>query len=270
MFDELRVARIEAQRLAEEGRRRDGVAFRTGDERREITVERDRFHIVGGVEAAMDLGDGADPALHVRQCRAGLRLLGTEALLLEVDERADQRERVGDAVVDLPQQRFGAIARLPHLPLRRLLLAPHPVLGDRVLDGVLEELDEDAADVLDDVVDGSRLQRGDGDAPLVAATGVDHRRMIGHRLDLGEDFEALLARHEMVEHDGVEALRGGHCHALRASVGQQHLVSLPRQRPLHEPAQTGIIVDVEQSRRRRGNVGHVGSGTCMIERNRPS
>ena len=171
-------------------------------------------------------------------------------------------------MVDLAEQRLGALARLAHLALGLDLLAAHAVLLDGVVDGLLQEFDEDAADVLDDVVRGAGLEGSDGDAPLVASRRIDHRRVIDHRPDLIEDFEPFLAGHEMVERNGVEPLRLEQRKPLFAAVRQHHLVAMTAQVPLHEAAQGGIIVDVEEPRSRRA--GHVYSGTCMMDRNRPS
>ena len=190
----------------------------------------------------------------MRTCTSAKRLprldmVGAKRLLLQEDERADKRERVGDAVVDLAQQRLGPLARLAHLALRLDLLAPQPLLLDGAVDRVLQKLDEDAADVLDHVVGGAGLQRGDRDTAFVAAGDVDDGRMIGHRPDLGEDLEAFLARHEMVERDGIEALATQKVETLGAAFGQHDLVALSRQLALHETTQGRVVVDIQEPRR---------------------
>ena len=81
-----------------------------------------------------------------------------------------------------------------------------------------------------------------------------------------EDFVALVERH------GVEALARQQREAGGAPVGHHDLVALAAQRPLHESAQRGIVVDVEKPRwiSLQGRPHPAPSGTWMTERNRPS
>ena len=219
----------------------------------------------------MDLRDRADAHLHVGQRVAREGLVRADRLLLEEDKGSDQRQRVGHAVVDLAQQRFRPLARFAHLALHHVLATPHPVLLDGRVDGVLQQLQENAADVLDDVVGRACLQRGDGDAPLVAAAGVDHRGRIGQGADLVQDFEPFPAGHEMVQRHRVEAARAQQRQAVVAALRQGDVVTLARERALHQAAECGVVIDVEDRYGRRPpDVCHGTSGTCMMERNRPS
>ena len=81
----------------------------------------------------MDAGDRRDAALDFAQRRARRRI--GDRLRLHADQRGDQREPVGDAVVDLVQQHLGAFLGLAHLALGAVALALQPCLLERLIDG---------------------------------------------------------------------------------------------------------------------------------------
>ena len=87
-----------------------------------------------------------------------------------MQQRGDDLQRVADAVVDLAQQHlaFGgkrrvAVARGMNLGLGLVARLLHRRLPQRAVDGDLEQGNEIALHVLDQIVGGAGLQRGDRD-----------------------------------------------------------------------------------------------------------
>ena len=90
------------------------------------------------------------------------RRLG-DRLGLHADQRGDQRQTVGDPVVDLVQQHFGAVPCFANLALGAIALALQPRGFDRLADRAAQQLEEFIADGLCDIVGGARLERRDRD-----------------------------------------------------------------------------------------------------------
>ena len=78
-------------------------------------------------------------------------------------------------------------------------------LPQRAVDGDLEQGNEIALDVLDQIVGGAGLQRGDGDAGVLRGGDEHHRRRIRDRQDPLQRFEAVEAGHVLIERDDVDA-----------------------------------------------------------------
>ena len=102
--------------------------------------------------------------------------IAAERPLLHGNEGGDELQAVGDAMVDLAQQHLGPLAGLAHLPLRGFLLPAQPFGRERLLGRRAQKVEEDPADILDDVVGGPGLQRRDGDPALIGPGDVDDGR----------------------------------------------------------------------------------------------
>ena len=213
----------------------------------------------------MDAGDRHDTRLHFQEGAA--RRVVLDGVGLEAGERSDQRQRVGDAVIDLVQQQFGAVAGFADRALGFLRLGLQPLLLQGGADGRAEQLAEVALHVLPDIVGGPGLERRDGDARILGAGHVDHRQVDGDALDLGQHVEARLVGQIVIERDGIEFFAGQEREPFVARTDVPDTNAVRRQRALHQPADTRIVVDVEDP-----DLIHRQSvaGTCITERKRPS
>ena len=77
------------------------------------------------------------------------------------------------------------------------------------------------------------------------------RRAVARLAHAPADLEAVDVRHRDVEDDGVELLGGEAVERLAAVLGERHVVALEGQRPLHRRAQRRLVVDHQDSHRRR-------------------
>ena len=78
-------------------------------------------------------------------------------------------------------------------------------LPQRAVDGDLEQRDEIALHVLDQIVGGAGLQRGDGDLGILRRGDEHHRRRIRDRQDPLQRLQAVEAGHVLIERDDVDA-----------------------------------------------------------------
>ncbi len=116
----------------------------------------------------MNLGHGGDPPHRIGQRRLDV-VLGARTGL-QMQQRGDDLQTVADAVIDLAQQHlaFGgkrrvAVARGVDLGLGVVAGLLDLRLAQRAVDGDLQQRDEIALDVLDQIIGGTGLQGGDGD-----------------------------------------------------------------------------------------------------------
>ena len=75
----------------------------------------------------------------------------------------------------------------------------------RAVDGDMEQGDEIALEILDQIIDGAGLQRGDGDRGILRRGDEHHRRRIRDRQDPLQRLEAVEAGHVLIERDDVDA-----------------------------------------------------------------
>ena len=113
----------------------------------EILVQQHALEIVRGVEPAMNLGHGGDPAHRIGQRRLDVFLAAR--IGLQVQQRGDDLQTVADAVVDLAQQHLAlggergiAVARGMDLGLGVVAGFLNPRLPQRAVDGNLQQGDE--------------------------------------------------------------------------------------------------------------------------------
>ena len=95
-------------------------------------------------------------------------------------------------------------------------------LPQRAVDGDLEQRDEFALHVLDQIIGGARFQRRDRDRRILRCRDEHHRRRIGYVEDPLQRLETVETGHVLVERDRVYA-------ALRKTVES------PRRRPHVRP-----------------------------------
>ena len=165
------------------------------------------------------------------------------------------------------QQQFGAVAGLADRALGFLRLGLQPLLLQGGADGRAEQLAEVALHVLPDIVGGPGLERRHGDARILGPGHVDHRQVDGDALDLGQHVEARLVGQIVIERDGIEFFAGQEREPFVARTDVPDTNAVRCQRALHQPANTRIVVDVEDP-----DLIHRQSvaGTCITERKRPS
>ncbi len=204
----------------------------------------------------------------------GVRELGG----LQAEQRRDELEAVADAMIDLPQhdrllggERLEPVERGAQLLLRGGLLAPQPLLIQCAVDRRREQFQEHALDVLEHVIGGALPQRGDGDARLLRRGHEDDRRHRRHRTQRAQHVKTVATGHVVVERDHVEMLGAGERDPRGPVRRHRDGVPDPFEMLLHQARDSGIVIDVEDTHHVGGREHrHVGSGTCITERNRPS
>ena len=95
-----------------------------------------------------------------------------------------------------------------------------------------------------------------------------HRRRARDRQNPLQRFEPVETGHVLIERDGVDAALRQAVEAVLAIGGMHHLEAEPRQAAVDQPRQCGVVVDIQQCRRRLVHVA--AGGTWMTEKNRPS
>ncbi len=123
----------------------------------------------------------------------------------------------------------------------------------------MEQGDEIALDVLDQVIDGAGLQRGDGDRGILRRRDEHHRRRVRDLQDPLQRFEAVEAGHVLIERDDVDAALTQPLQPFGAAVRMHHLDAEPRQAAVDQPGQRRIVVDVKQRGHGRGHVAAAGT-----------
>ena len=123
----------------------------------------------------------------------------------------------------------------------------------------MEQGDEIALDVLDQIIDGAGLQRGDGDRGILRRRDEHHRRRVRDRQDPLQRLEAVEAGHVLIERDNVDAALLQPLQPLCAAGRMHHLEAEPRQAAVDQPGQRRVVVDVQQRGRGRGHVAAAGT-----------
>ena len=141
-------------------------------------------------------------------------------------------------------------------------------LPQRAVDGDLQQRNEFALHILDQIVGRARLQRGDRDRRILRRRDEHHRRRVRDRENPLQRLQTVEAGHVLVERDGVDAALRQPRQALLAAFGMHDLEAGTRQAAVDQPRQTGVVVDIQQCRRRWGHVA--AGGTWMTEKNSPS
>ena len=129
----------------------------------------------------------------------------------------------------------------------------------RAVDGDMEQGDEIALHVLDQIIDGAGLQRGDGDRGILRRRDEHHRRRIRDRQNPLQRLEAVEAGHVLIERDDVDAALLQPLEPLRAAGRMHDLEAEPRQAALDQPGQRRVVVDIKQRGRGRGHVAAGGN-----------
>ena len=101
--------------------------------------------------------------------------------------------------------------------------------------------------VLDDVIGGAALERGDGNARLLGAGAEDDRRGVGDGTQGFEHLEPVAPGHVVIQADGIEAAGRGEPLALVAVMREGDLKAGPLQLALHQAGDTRIVIDIEDS-----------------------
>ena len=230
----------------------------------EILVQQHALEVVRGVKPAVNLRHRGDPAHRIGQRRLDV-VLGAR-IGLQVQQRGDDLQTVADAVVDLAQQHLAlggergiAVARGVDLGLGVVAGFLDPRLPQRAVDGDLEQGDEIALDVLDQIVGGARLQRGDGDRRVLRGGDEHHRRRVRDPQYPLQRFEAVEAGHVLIECYNIDAALLQPIEPVRAARRMNDREAEPRQAALHQPGQRRVIVDIQQCRRRGVHVAACGT-----------
>ena len=178
-------------------------------------------------------------------------------------------------MVDFAQQHLAlggerrvAVARGVDLGFGLVAGPLHFGLPQRAVDGDLKQRNEIAPDVLDQIVGGAGLQRGDGDRRILRGRDEHHRRRVRDRHDLLQRLQAVEAGHVLIERDDVDAALREPRQPLLAVRRVNDLEAGPRQAAIDQPGEAGVVVDIQQCR--RGLVHVAAGGTWMTEKNRPS
>ncbi len=268
---------IDFDRFGLQGQPRHPVAFggtaEILEQGIEILVQQYALEVVRGVEPAVNLRHGGDPAHGVGERRLDVVLRAR--IGLQVQQRGDDLQRVADAVVDLAQQHLAlggergiAIARGMDLGLGVVAGLLQLRLPQRAVDRDLQQRDEFALHVLDEIVGSAGLQRGHRDRGILRGGDEHHRRRVRDRHDPFQRLQTIEAGHELIERDDVDAALAQALQPGGAANGMHHLEAEPRQTAVDQAGEPFVVVDVQQ-RGHRGTHGAAG-GTWMTEKNRPS
>ena len=183
----------------------------------------------------MDLCDRRDAAHRVGERRLDV-FLGRRTGL-QMQQRGDDLQRVADTVVDLAQQHLAlggergkTVARGMDFGLGLVARLLQRRLPQRAVDRDLEQGDEIAVDVLDQVVGGAGLQRGDRDRGILRRRDEHHRRRVRDLQQLLQRLQPVEPRHVLVERDHVDAALRNPFEP-RLAAGRMHHLQTDRVRP---------------------------------------
>ncbi len=261
--DRDRAVRIDLDRIGLQRQPRHLVALGRSPEvleqRLEILVEHHRLEIMRRIEAAVHLRDGGDAAHGVGERRLDVLLVG--GVGLQMQQGCDDLQRIADAMVDLAEQHLAlrgergvAVARGVHLGLGLVARFLDRGAPDRAVHRDLEQGDELAPDILDQIVRRAGLQRGDGDRGILRGGDEHHRRRIRDLEDLLQRLQPVEAGHDLVERDDVDIALGEPVEAFLAACGVHDLVARTRQPAVDQARQRRVVVDIEQCRRCAGHI----------------
>ena len=230
----------------------------------EIGVHIDIAYIIGRIEPFVDARDRRDAPLGFKKGLLGGGVRDRRGL--EPHEGCNQRQRVGDTVVDFGQCKLGAFLGVVDFLLGLLARLAQPRGFDRLFDGGMEQGREIFPHRFQHIVRRTRLERGHGNRGLGRGGDVNHRRRLGVLAQSLKDFEPGSVTELMIENHHVE--RAGQ-DALQFVVNAGDVLDIAPLSPqcfLHQASQRGIIVDIK-------NFGgtfwqfYAVSGTCMTEKN---
>ena len=104
--------------------------------------------------------------------------------------------------------------------------------------------------ILDQIVGGARLQRGDGDRGILRGRDEHHRRRVRDFQDPLQRLEPVEAGHVLIERDDVDAALRQALETLLPARRMHDLEAEPRQAALDQPGERLVVVDIQQGRRR--------------------
>ena len=132
-------------------------------------------------------------------------------------------------------------------------------LPQRAVDGNLQQRNEIALHILDQIIGGARLQRGDGDRRVLRGGDEHDRRRIWNAQDPLQGFEAVEAGHVLVERDDVDTALLQPVEPVLAARRMHHVEAEPRQAAVDQPGQRVVVVDIQQCRLGIGHVAACGT-----------
>ena len=154
-------------------------------------------------------------------------------------------------MVDLAQQHLAlggerriAVARGVDLGLGIVAGLLDRGLTQRAVDRNLQERDELAVHVLDQIVGSAGLQRGDGDIGILRGRDEHHRRRVRDRHDPLQRLQSVEAGHVLVERDHVDAALREAIEPVAAIRRVHDLEAEPRHAAIDQPGEGVIVVDV--------------------------
>ena len=113
---------------------------------------------------------------------------------------------------------------------------------------------------LGDVVDRAGVERAQQQFAILRGGQENHRYPMQLRLqfDLGQQFEAVHARHHHVQQQQVGDVGQGQNQRLFAGTGGEHFVAIARQQRAHRPQVGGLVVDDQNAAGAGAGIGHGG------------
>ena len=169
-------------------------------------------------------------------------------------------------MVDLAQQHLAlggqrgiAVARGVDLGLGVIAGLLDAGLPQRAVDGDLQQRNEIALHILDQIIGGAGLQRGDGDRRVLRRGDEHHRRGIRNSQYPLQGFEAVEAGHVLVKRDDVDTALLEPVKPVLAACRMHHVEAEPRQAAVDQPGQRLVIVDIQQCRLGIGHVAACGT-----------
>ena len=170
--------------------------------------------------------------------------------------------------LSLGRERREAIARGMHLGFGVVAGLLQLRLPQRAVNGDLQQRDEVALYVLDEIVGRAGLERGDGDLGILRCRDEHDRWRFRDRHDPLERFQPVEARHVLVERDDVDAALRQAIQPLGPATGMHDLQTEPRQTAFDQARERLVVVDIEQGGHL--SIHRAAGGTWMTEKNNPS
>ena len=96
-----------------------------------------------------------------------------------------------------------------------------------------------------EIVGGAGLERGYRDLAVLRGRDEHDRRRRRQFLDQVQHFEAVHARHVLIECDDIDTARFDAFDAGLAILAVFDKITLPLQPTLHQPRETRVVIDVE-------------------------
>ena len=144
---------------------------------------------------------------------AGLDVAAFAGVALQCQQRSNQLQAVADAVIDLAHQRGAFVLPAPRSdPAPRTSRSDAPLSRRSRIDSTAVRMAASSSGTnsplasFDDVVERTRLERGNRKAAVLRAGNQDDGRVVGNAMDALQRGEAVHARHVVIERDCVELL----------------------------------------------------------------